>query len=232
MGVGVQRAGTSWWFSLLESHPQVRRLASSAAKELHWFDRFWDGRMTDEDVRRYHDHFRRPAGSVAGEWTPRYLYDPWVPPLLARAAPDARVLVMLRDPVERFRSGLTHAAERGRAIDADVVNDAVQRGRYGAQLEHLLRSIPAERVLVLQFERCRQEPAAMLRRTEEFLGLEPGLVTVALERPRNEAKGAKVDVDPALLGQLADGYAADLRLLRELVPDLDPALWPTFRSLS
>ena len=52
--------------------------------------------------------FPRPSGSLTGEWTPDYIQCSWVPALLAQAAPGTRLLVLLRDPVERFRSGLAH----------------------------------------------------------------------------------------------------------------------------
>ena len=60
------------------------------------------------DIERYQRYFPVPEGAVAGEWTPGYLIDFWTPELIARAAPEARILVLLRDPIDRFRSGLTH----------------------------------------------------------------------------------------------------------------------------
>ena len=98
--------------------------------------------------------------SLAGEWTPGYMLDPWTPPLLRRAAPDARLLVLLRDPVERFRSGRTLAENRltvGASARA-AANAGFQRGIYADQLLRLWRAFPREQVLVLQFERCVREP--------------------------------------------------------------------------
>ena len=62
--------------------------------------------MPADFVERYHRNFPRPAGGVTGEWTPRYMYDHWSLRLLRRAAPEARILVILRDPIERYRSAL------------------------------------------------------------------------------------------------------------------------------
>ena len=107
VGVGAQKAGTSWWNRLIQSHPDVVN-AGGQPKELHFFDRSWEVPFDDAAVEAYRRHFPVPEGSVAGEWTPGYLIDFWTPELIRRAAPDARILVLLRDPIERFRSGLTH----------------------------------------------------------------------------------------------------------------------------
>ena len=47
----------------------------------------------DEEVTGYHRWFPRAPGTMTGEWTPDYLTFPWVPPLLQRAAPDARLVI-------------------------------------------------------------------------------------------------------------------------------------------
>ena len=92
---------------------------------------------------------------MTGEWTPDYFTFPWVPRLLARAAPDARLLLLLRDPVERFRSGLAHLDRMGTPVDGTAMADAVQRGYYRAALEVWLEHFDADQLLVLQHERLR-----------------------------------------------------------------------------
>jgi hypothetical protein len=185
VGVGAQRAGTSWWFSLLERHPAVHGLGS-INKELHFFDEHWRGSFGDDDVAAYHQLFRRPPGLVCGEWTPRYMLDPWTPRLLRAAAPDTRLLVLLRDPVNRFLSGVTHTAERGRPVDADAIADAIARGRYHEQLSRLLDHFDREQLLVLQLEACRADTDRLLRRTVEFIGLDADrLPPLDHGRPKN-----------------------------------------------
>ena len=85
-------------------------------------------------------------------------------PLLRKAAPDARLLVMLRDPVARYRSAIARlhrlAEERGDRVLLASVSDATWRGFYYEQLRHVFDLFPREQVLVLQFERCVQDPVA------------------------------------------------------------------------
>ena len=101
------------------------RARSKPGKEIHFFDRFWDGREVPADLPgAYARQFPRPEGELTGEWTPRYMHDFWALPLLKAAAPEARILVMLRDPVDRYRSGIAREQRarregRGAARDRD-----------------------------------------------------------------------------------------------------------------
>jgi hypothetical protein len=234
IGVGAQRAGTSWWHRLIEEHSAVHPLGLGG-KELHYFDKFWRGGYEESDTAAYASLFMRPQGMICGEWTPRYMYDPWTPPLLRRAAPDARILVMLRDPVDRFHSGVWHAAAHLGPVDADVINNAIDRGLYASQLQVLFKHFPREQVLVLQLERCRREPAAMLAKTFAFLGLDSGTQPEQdkFDLPRNARSGAPVAIDPKLVEGLPRFYADDVRQLVDLVgDDIDPQLWPNFADLA
>ena len=228
IGVGTARSGTTWWDSLVSAHPQVSRL-DGTPKEVHFFDGLWHGELSDADVSRYHAFFARPEGHLSGEWTPGYMLDVWTPRLLQRAAPDARLLVLLRDPVERFRSGRTLAENRftvGSTARA-AANAAFNRGIYADQLQRLFSVFPREQVLVLQYERCVADPAAELRRTYEFIGLEPEMPAgLDLGGRVNESRGPKVTLSPWQEEQLVRRYAPENERLAALLgADLDLSLW-------
>lgn len=228
VGVGTARSGTTWWDSLIHAHPDVAR-AEGVPKEVHFFDRFWRGECTDADIAAYQAFFARPAGGQAGEWTPGYMLDVWTPPLLRRAAPDAKLLVLLRDPVERFRSGRTLAESRltVAASPRAAANAGFQRGVYADQLLRLWRTFPREQVLVLQFERCVRAPVAELRRTFTFLGLDPDAANaIDVAAVVNGSRGPKVDLSLAQRTTLVARYAPENRRLAELLgDDLDLSLW-------
>ncbi len=227
VGVGVQKAGTSWWFSLILEHPEVTHRVD-IHKERHFLSRFLDAPFGDEEIRRYHGWFPRQAGKRTGEWTPDYLAQPWVPPLLAAAAPDAKVLVLVRDPIERFRSGLTFRLRAGGAPDtAATVAEAVRQGFYADALERMFRSIDRDRVLVLQYERCCRDPAGQLAETYRFLEL-AAFEPPDLRREVNVSEGEKVDLAEDALRHLAELYRADVEALPSLAPGIDIDLWPNF----
>ena len=227
VGVGAQKAGTSWWFVLLRQHPDVH-VTEGNHKELHYFARFWDGSFNATHVARYHQFFPRPPGKLAGEWTPNYMAQFWTPPLLQRAAPAAKVLVMLRDPVERYRSALSHYTSRGRRVDQNLAAEAFARGLYADQLAGLQRHLHPDRLLVLQYERCVRDAESQLDRTYAFLGLRTGVRPDALQRPVNASRGVRTDLPEPVRRELRDAYAADVARLQALWPELDVSLWRHF----
>ncbi len=240
VGVGTARSGTTWWDALIHAHPDVYR-APGVPKEVHFFDRFWDGSWTDAQIPRYHASFARPAGGLAGgrtptglagEWTPGYMVDFWAPPLLRRAAPAARLLVLLRDPIERFRSGLTLTENRLTLswTPRAAANGGFQRGCYADQLERLWQHFPREQVLVLQYERCVADPRGELRRTFEFLGLDlaPAEALTASERRVNATRVSKAALSGVQRAAMARAFAPEVERSARLVPELDLSLWGTY----
>ena len=179
---------------------------------------------SEEDAARYALHFPRPEGGVTGEWTPGYLIDFWTPGLIARAAPEARVLILLRDPLARFESALTHQLSTSRAaLTQRDIQGAFQRGLYAPQLRRVLAAFPAEQVFIGQYEACRADPAAQLARTYAFLGLAPFEPDAsALRGEVNPTTGRRFEPGAALRRSLLDGYAPDLEQLAELVPGPRP----------
>jgi hypothetical protein len=232
VGVGAQKAGTSWWNRLIQAHPDVVN-AGGQAKELHFFDRSWENPFSDEDARRYGRYFPVPQGAVAGEWTPGYLIDFWTPELIARAAPDARILVLLRDPLDRFSSGLTHQLATSRAaLGHRDIQGAFGRSLYAPQLRRVLEAFPAEQVWVGQYEACRADPAGQLALTFQFLGLAPHELDPDVIRGEvNPTTRSKFEPSPALRVSLLEGYATDLEQVARLRPELDLSLWPSAREV-
>jgi hypothetical protein len=199
---------------------------------VHYFDRFWRGDAPDDIAAEYASLFPRPSGKLVGEWTPRYLADFWAIPLLREAAPEARLLVMLRDPVARYRSAVARlqrmAAERGDRVRLPSLGDATWRGFYFQQLRNVFHYFPREQVLVLQFERCMQDPVGEMERTWRFIGVEP-----LDEPPERLLKHRQVgrrspELAPALREELAERYREDSARLAELCPEIDLSLWTSF----
>lgn len=237
VGVGTQRSGTTWWFQTLLGHPQIRP-PKGRRKEQHFFDRFCTRAMTDADVADYHGRFPRRRGEVAGEWTPRYMHDFWTPPLIARAAPEAKLLMMFRDPIERFRSGVPHRLGRAQAAGAQprieaITADAIERGRYAAQLRRVLASHDRERILILQYERCVAEPAEQYRRTLTFLGVDPDHEHDGLRQRRGTTQASrKKPLWDDLLAGLHAVMEPEVAELAELAPEIDVSLWQNFAHLA
>ncbi len=198
MIVGAQKAGTSALAQFLDAHPQI---GMSSLKEVHLFDApEYSGEWAPADIdERYRPHFAQsrftglPGDTVLGEATPIYLFMSDVPAELRRYNPDLRVIVLLRDPVERAISHYYMEKGRGgerrslwqalllepfrlrRSRDprhpesAQRVHSYRARGLYSRQLRNLYRVFPRERVLVVRAEDLLRDHDAVLRQVFAFL---------------------------------------------------------------
>lgn len=259
IGVGAVATGGGWWLRMLLGHPEVRG-PQGRRRSLNAFGPFCTRAMTDADVAAYHAHFPRRPGTLTGEWTGRYMCDAWTPPLLRRVAPDAKLLVMLADPIERYRS--IYADRRAARPENEVffMTDVADRRHYAAQLARLQRFFDPAQILVLQYERCRADPAAEYRRTLAFLGVRD--TTFAPRRLKPAAEGRReamlrrlrlperlqrrlleritarpatsdaAPLWPALESALHTALDDDVARLARMVPELDLALWPDFAQLA
>ena len=188
--IGAQKAGTTALFDHLGDDP---RLNLSAVKETHFFDdETIDWSAPDYD--RYHRHFDLTRPGPMGEATPIYIFWPRSLERLAAYNPDCRLILMVRDPVERAFSHWQMEYARGvealsfaqairdgrRRLDGLADNHParreftyVERGFYGAQVERLLTLFPRDQLLVLRADDLRREPAGPLAAVSAFLGLAP-----------------------------------------------------------
>lgn len=242
VGVGTQKSGTSWWAALIEEHPGVS-LNRFGRKEMHYFTHFLEQPLTDEAIHTYVAAFARSPGQLCGEWTPNYMASPYTIGLIKQAVPDAKILVMVRDPIARYESGYNHEFKRryggiiGPRIRMSVVKqyalrkESIWNGMYGAQLEVVLDHFPREQVLVLQYERCRDEPETEIARTYRFLGLDDSYQPNGLTRSVNLQRRVVERLSDESREKLATLYRPDVERLANLVPDsIDLERWPAFAS--
>jgi hypothetical protein len=236
IGVGVHKAGTTWWWALLAGHPGIDAVARR--KELHLLDRMREGPISAEQKAWYYRQFPRLPGHIAGEWTPRYMAMPPIAGIIAKVAPQAKLLTIVREPVERYRSGLKQWQEQARRRslrrnDRAGKREALMRGFYGRQVQRLLEVVPREQLLVLQYERCVRAPAEEFARTLRFLGVpewspDERMLTMRYNQTLGDKGALSAKDEAALVAQ----YEPEVALLAELVPDLDLSLWPRFGHLA
>ncbi len=239
IGVGVQKAGTSWWHSLLLQHPQItpNRLG---LKELQYFPHFLYSDMTEDSVSTYRQAFAAPAGSICGEWSPRYFYHPLCMERIAKTAPDAKILILLRNPIDRFFSGLNHfqsariekmqlsPKERYFYEVFSLFPESIYLSQYARGMAKLFQFFDRSKLFILQYEKCKADPYKEISRTFRFLGVEDQFTPLNVL----EAVNPKVRTIPSLTPHeresLAAYFAEDVQTTAGLCPELDLSLWPEF----
>jgi hypothetical protein len=201
---GAPKAGSTALHAALARHPS---LYMSAVKEPKFFlsDGPPPGHGGPGDVRTYREHVWRradyealfdpaTAGQLRGESTPFYLYDRPAQQRIRALIPGAKLIAVLRDPVERAHSNWTHlwsagldpvddfvraCAEEQRRADAGWADfwRYIALGRYGEQLAHLYEVFPREQVFVFRYRALVEQPALVLDQICAFLGVPRGVLT-------------------------------------------------------
>ena len=167
--VGTSKAGSTWLFNALAGHPDVY-LASN--KGLYYFDQHFD-----EGQAWYLDHFRAAGDRPAvGEISHSYLSSPQVPARIAELNPDMRLLVCLREPVDRAFSDYLDLVKNGQfdgpfSAALEQFPRLLDRGRYATHLQRYLDVFPREQVHVSLFDDLRSDPQAYADEVFGFLGI-------------------------------------------------------------
>lgn len=239
IGVGCGKAGSSWWFELVSQHPDVvpNRLR---AKELHFLCHFDYRGPTAADVQTYRDAFARPPGRLCGEWSGNLMQHPMALSYMAEAAPGAKLIALVRNPIDRSVSALNQflhhraafmgieGAQRQVFETFSLFPEAMLASRLARPFRELLRSYPRDQVLVLQYEACKADPVAALRKTWDFLGLRHTPIPAGIRRRVNVKPYVVPRPEPAQRARMARWFADDVDEVMAMFPELDRRLWPDF----
>lgn len=170
--IGAQKCGTSALHAYLARHPEA---SVSRPKELDFFVRELNW---NRGLDWYRDRFDA-AKPIRGESSPNYTADPryeGVPGRMAEVVPDAKLIFMVRDPIDRIRANWIHTysnrVEHRPLHEAalDPAKPYVLRSRYHHQLSLFLEHYPRERVLVLDQRDLLANRRGTMRRVFAFLG--------------------------------------------------------------
>ncbi len=235
---GGQRCGTTSLYRALSQHPVVMKAVLH--KGVHYFDTSYDRGMS-----WYKAHFplHRNAEKIAERYgfaaqtfesSPYYMYHPQAVARIARDLPQAKLIVLVRDPVERAYSQHHHEVARGfeseRDFGAALALEAARlhrqeerlaedpayysfahqhhayraRGEYARYLSVMAQHIGREQIHVVESERFFADPEPVYDEVCEFLGLPTYLERPAFER--HNARTRQSDMDAALRRELTDYY--------------------------
>lgn len=192
IGLGAQKCASTWLHRVLADHPQA---FLSEPKEIDFFS-YYFGRGYDW----YERFFAAASGRLAvGEVSPSYLPHPLAPARAARYNPDFKILLAVRDPVERAYSNHLHMVREGYLTGPDLSFEYglarnemyVEQSRYATHLKCWLRHFALERVLVVFQEDISAAPHEQAQRLYRFLGIDDNFRSEALDQRTNASARAR-----------------------------------------
>ena len=194
LGVGVQKGGTTTLHSLLRQHPEI---FFPDKKEIHYFTLNYT-----KGEKWYKDHFsNQKTYQLSGEITPYYAFHPYSAERIARLLPDCKLIVLLRDPIDRALSQYFHSWRLGfeslNLIDALEIessrlsqsnnllsaddgfdkfhqeNSYLARSKYDEQMVRILKYFKKDQVFVGKSEDMFKSPNLIIDQIINFLGIQP-----------------------------------------------------------
>lgn len=192
IGLGAQKCASTWLHRVLAAHPAV---TVPAVKEVDFFSyRF------DHGYQWYERQFGAgAASSCAGEVSPSYFHDPAAPARVKRYCPDVRILLTLRDPVERALSNHRHEVRLGHLVGRDLSFEAglrnnpmyIEQGLYAKHLENWLACFPLSQIHVVLLEDIEVDPDGVAEGVFRFLGIDAAVRPEQLNQHFNQSVSSR-----------------------------------------
>jgi hypothetical protein len=176
IGCGAGKSGTTSLYYYLSDHPEI---FMALAKEIHFFS--W---YDEKGLDWYRAHFANSGGArVVGEFSTTYMLEEGVPERMAEIVPEARLLFIFRNPVQRAYSNFwsrldPDIADPRQAFSALIRTEEGQKkylwaGFYARHLKRFLVHYDRRQIYVLFTEELRADPAGQMADCYRFLGVDP-----------------------------------------------------------
>ena len=219
LGIGAQKAGTSWLHTNLRHHPQI---FMPKTKELHYFD--WH---LHKSLTTYSRQFAGGEALRRGEITPYSSAMPkWCIRYIHKLMPEAKLILLLRNPIDRAWSQavMNLVRRRGRNL-ADVADEkfvdyfrhsrSLTRGDYLGMIDRWLSVYPKERLFVGFFEDIREYPQELLTAIFKHIGVSEDVDWASFPLHKVIHGGVPAPLPPRLRVILEEIYADDIDRIAE-----------------
>lgn len=219
LGIGAQKSGTTWLHANLSRHPSI---FLPETKELHYFD--WN---FHRPLSEYLAHFKQAGGRMRGEITPGYsVLDDRRVDFIRGVAPDLKVILLLRDPIERAWSQAVMNLVEIEGRPAEEIPDAVYldhlsddrvrlRNDYSGIIDRWSNAFGRENLHVGFFEDVSERPIELLRGILDFLELGHGGDEVFRMAEKRVRPGIPVPMPESVRELLVGDNADGLRCLHQ-----------------
>lgn len=233
LGIGAQKAGTTWLSVQLLRHPDI---GMPHGKEAHFWNTFHGDSNPEARVAQYLSAYMDPA-KVQGEITPAYAMLPLETVQRIHAmAPDLRLIYLLRNPVERAWSSACMALGRAE-LTIDDVDDrwflthfqsrgSLARGDYAACIRTWRQVFSAEQLLILDYADVVDAPEHLLAQVAQHVGVDPACAELYSDCHERVFAGEQQAFPSRFRERLLEIYRPGIRELEEML-DQDFSHWLT-----
>jgi len=212
--IGAMKSGTTTLFHLLLQHPAICQTYAelpgvSNTKEVNYFRKLY----REGDTVLHYD-WRFPFDPARHAWTldisPDYAKLPRrnvVPSRIAALGGETKLAYILREPVDRIESHLAHRLRtRGKL---GTMKHCIRSSRYAMQLDRFTDHISRDDILLLDFHELQTNPAAILAKICDFLGIDRFVASTVIHNTRS----VDFRLDEAQRAELAEALRPDIRRL-------------------
>jgi len=188
IGVGFSRTGSTWLSRCLSDHPNI---CFSKEKETHFFN--LDTRFS-EGVESYHSYFECGDEKITAEFTAVYARDSEkVATRIHAYNPHAKIIVMLRNPVDRAFSNYMYRKSRvgGYKTFEEAIEEKdsiIEEGLYAKHLAPFLKLFPLEQFIFVIQEESRMYPKVVIKKVYKKLGVDSNFVPPCIGKEINASK--------------------------------------------
>ena len=184
--IGAARSGTTWAWECLRHHPDVE---VTQPKETDFFtEQFERGEVW------FLSHFSHLGRRLCGEVNPGYFHCPEAAKRMANLYPEARLVVILREPLERavshvlFRARADGVAAEPELLRRYATEEMIERSRYYTALSTYRELFGRDRIRVLFYDHLRASPETFQAALYEAVGADPGFDFAGASKVVNKAK--------------------------------------------
>lgn len=186
--IGPQKAATTWVYRCLQGHPEI---ACPPKDSIHYFDIFY------AKGREWYAQSFQEAESNQKLFDPTYTYirSPWAPRRIYRENPRAKIVLCMRNPIDRAFSHYWHEKKKGKITfdfkevltNYDLFSSWVEPGFYAEHIERYLEYFPRDQILCLQFQTLRKDSEEFLRRLFFFFDVDSTYTPSVVQEKVNQA---------------------------------------------
>lgn len=220
--IGAQKAGTTWLFENMSHHPEIFLPENTKHYDLHYFDQ-----QFNRSLRYYAGYFEKGRGKVKGENTPAYgIMSVSRIKFLRKIVPDVRLVLMIRNPIDRAWSHARMAMYQKsngapeNVTDEEFLNHFLRRrsrsrSDYLSIIDKWLSVFPKDQLFVGIFDDMVNRPEDLLRRVFRHIGVSTDVDFSSYPCFDRINKGVSVEMPPNIRVFLEKLYSDELEQLAE-----------------